>query len=102
MPKKKKSAKCKSRKVHSRELVVDDQQASSFAGLSLVEKFASHFGIWIYAAKKLSVRRGIERLPGEKVFCEDLKRFGSEGVLRAMHRICLQGFETCRAGGYTD
>ena len=27
------------------------------------------------------------RLPGEKVFCEDLKRFGSEGVLRAMHRI---------------
>ena len=126
MPKKKKSAKCKSRKVHSRELIVDDQQASSFAGLSLVEKFASHFGIWIYAAKKLSVRRGIyerldlvkaavagflsgsrgsllvdgvrqddallrdmgiERLPGEKVFCEDLKRFGSEGVLRAMHRI---------------
>ena len=36
---------------------------SSFVGLSLEEKFASHFGIWIYAAKKLSVRRGIyERL----------------------------------------
>ena len=125
MPKNKKPAKSKSKKIHSRELIVDDQQASSFAGLSVVEKFASHFGVWTFAIKKLSDRRGIYdrldllkaavagflsgsrgsllvdgvrqddallrdmgigKLPGEKVFCEDLKRFGSGEVLRAMHR----------------
>lgn len=126
MPKYKKPAKCKSKKIHSRELIIDNQQASSFAGLSLVERFASRLAVWTYAEKKLSERRGIydrldlvksavagflsgargsllidavrqddallrdmgiEQLPGEKVFCEDLNRFGSGGVLNAMHRI---------------
>jgi len=126
MPKKDEPAKHKARKIHARELIVDDRQASSFAGLSLIEKFASHLSVWTYAGKKLSERRGIYgrldlvkaavagflggsrgsllvggvrqddallrdmgigRLPGEKVFCEDLKRFGSDGVLDAMHRI---------------
>lgn len=125
MPQSKKPAKSKPKKIHSRELIIDDQQASSFAGLSLIEKFATRLSVWTYASKKLSERRGIygrldlvkaavagflsgsrgsllvdgvrqddallrdmgiEKLPGEKVFCDDLKRFGSGEVLDAMHR----------------
>jgi len=54
MPKKDEPAKHKTRKIHARELIVDDRQASSFAGLSLIEKFASHLSVWTYAGKKLS------------------------------------------------
>jgi hypothetical protein len=125
MPKNKKPAKSKPKKIHARALIVDDRQASGFAGLSLVEKLAARLSVWTYAAKKLSERRGIygrldlvkaavagflsgsrgsllvegvrqddallrdmgiEMLPGEKVFCEDLKRFGSGEVLNALHR----------------
>ena len=63
MPESKKPAKSKPKKIHARGLIVDDQRASSFAGLSLIEKLASHFGVWTYASKKPSERRGIyERL----------------------------------------
>jgi len=126
MPKKRKLTKNKARKIHARELIIDDQQASSFAGLSVVEKLASRLSVWNFASRTLSRRRGaygrldlvkgavagflsgargsvlvdairqddallrdmgIEQLPGEKVFCDDLKRFGSKDVLRSMHQI---------------
>ena len=126
MSKKTKTTKRKNRKIHSRRLVIDNQQASSFAGLSLIEKMASRLSIWTYAQKKLPTRKGqydrmdlvkgaisgflsgsrgsllvnavrqddallrdmgIEKLPGEKIFCEDLDRFGEEKPLSALHRI---------------
>lgn len=125
MKNKKSSAKQKIRKIHARELVIDDQQATSFGGLSLVEKTASRLSVWSFAQRQLPARRGsynrlaiakgavagflsgsrgsalleavgqddallrdmgIEDLPGEKVFCDDLKRFGSSEVLAALNK----------------
>ncbi len=125
MSKRKFHTQQKNRKIHARELIIDDQQGTSFAGLSLIEKTASHLSVWSYAQKKLPVRRGIydrlslvkgavagflsgsrgsalleavgqddallrdmgiESLPGEKVFCEDLERFGSADVLAALNK----------------
>jgi len=117
--------KAKPRKIHSRELVIDDRQATSFGGLSLIGKIASRLSIWNFAQKQLPARRGIydrleiakgavagflsgsrgsalleavgqddallrdmeiARLPGEKVFCEDLERFGTADVLAALDK----------------
>jgi len=125
MPKKKSRAKQKICKIHVRELVIDDQQGTSFGGLSLIEKAASRLSVWSFAQKKLPARRGtydrlalvkgavagflsgsrgsalleavgqddallrdmgIEGLPGEKVFCEDLERFGTADVLAALNK----------------
>ncbi len=125
MSKRKFHTQQKNRKIHARELIIDDQQGTSFAGLSLIEKIASHLSVWSYAQKQLPVRRGmydrlelvkgavagflsgsrgsalleavgqddallrdmgIESLPGEKVFCEDLERFGSADVLAALNK----------------
>lgn len=115
----------KIRRIHARELVIDDQQGTSFGGLSLVEKAASHLSVWSFAQKVLPSRlgiydrlaivkgavagflsgsrgsalldavsqddallrdMGIEGLPGEKVFCEDLGRFGTADVLAALNK----------------
>jgi len=127
MPKRKKSCtKQKIRKIHARELIIDDRQGTSFGGLSLIEKTASRLSVWSFAEKQLPPRRGIydrqalvkgavagflsgsrgsalldavkqddallrdmgiEGLPGEKVFCEDLERFGTAEVLAALNKI---------------
>ncbi len=50
--------KHKIRKIHSRKLVIDDQGASRFAGLSLVDQLASRLGTWSFAQKVLPVRGG--------------------------------------------
>lgn len=111
-------------------MIIDDQQGSSFAGLSLVEKMASKLSIWTYAHNHLPARRGvyerldlvkgavggflsgsrgsllvdsvrqddallrdmgIDSLPGEKIFCEDLERFGMGKTLKAMHKTIAYG-----------
>ncbi len=116
----------KIRKIHARELVIDDQQGTSFGGLSLIEKTASHLSVWSFARKVLPPRlgiydrlaivkgavagflsgsrgsalldavgqddallrdMGIEGLPGEKVFWQDLGRFGTEETLAALNRV---------------
>ena len=116
----------KIRKIHARELVVDDRQATSFGGLSLIEKAASHLSVWSFAQKVLPPRRGtydrlaivkgavagflsgsrgsalldavgqddallrdmgIEGLPGEKVFWQDLGRFGAGETLAALNQV---------------
>jgi len=126
MPKKKGCLKHKSRKIHSAELIIDNREASSFAGLSLVERLASRLGIWTYAAKHLPVRggrydriqilkgavggflsgsrgtalldavaqdrallrnMGIDALPGEKIFWEDLDVLGKGKTLAGLHRL---------------
>lgn len=125
MPKKKSRAKQKIRKIHARELIIDDQQGTSFGGLSLIEKTASRLSVWSFAQKQLPARRGIydrlavlkgsvagflsgsrgsalleavaqddallrdmgiDGLPGEKVFWEDLGRFGTADVLAALNK----------------
>lgn len=125
MPKKRSRATQKLRKIHARELVIDDRQGTSFGGLSLIEKTASRLSVWSFAQKQLPARRGIydrlalvkgavagflsgsrgsalldavgqddallrdmgiEGLPGEKVFCEDLERFGTAEVLAALNK----------------
>lgn len=58
MAKKTTGKKHKIRKIHSRKLVIDDQGASSFAGLSLVYQLASRLGTWSFAQKVLPVRGG--------------------------------------------
>jgi len=58
MPKKRHRAKQKIRKIHARELILDDQQGTSFAGLSLIEKTASRLSVWSVAQKQLPPRRG--------------------------------------------
>ena len=58
MPKKKSRAKQKIHKIHARELIIDDQQGTSFGGLSLIEKTASRLSVWSFAQKKLPARRG--------------------------------------------
>jgi len=127
--KKKRLKKHKTRKIHSRKLVIDDLGASSFAGLSLVDLLASRLRIWSFARKVLPVRdglhdridilkgavagllsgsrgtatleairqdkavlrmMGIESLPGEKGFWEDLAKLGEEETLRGMHRLCAR------------
>jgi hypothetical protein len=116
----------KIRKIHARELVIDDQQGTSFGGLSLIEKAASHLSVWSFAQKRLPARRGtydrlaivkgavagflsgsrgsalldavgqddallrdmgIEGLPGEKVFWQDLGRFGTGETLAALNQV---------------
>jgi len=125
MPKNRRRAKQKIRKIHARELILDDQQGTSFGGLSLIEKTASRLSVWSFAQKQLPPRRGtydrlavtkgavagflsgsrgsalleavgrddallrdmgIEGLPGEKVFWEDLGRFGTANVLAALNK----------------
>jgi hypothetical protein len=125
MPKNTGRTKHKIREIHARELIIDDQQGTSFGGLCLIEKIASRLSIWSYAQKKLPARRGIydrlalvkgavagflsgsrgsalleavgqddallrdmgvEGLPGEKVFCEDLERFGKGDPLTALNQ----------------
>lgn len=125
MPKKRCRAKQKIRKIHARELIIDDRQGTSFGGLSLIEKTASRLSVWSFAQKQLPARRGtydrlalvkgsmagflsgsrgtalleavgqddallrdmgIEGLPGEKVFWEDLGRFGTADVLAALNK----------------
>jgi hypothetical protein len=119
----------KIRKIHSRKLEIDDQGASSFAGLSLVDQLASRLGTWSFAQKVLPDRggrheridilkggvagllsgsrgtaaleairqdeavlrmMGIESLPGEKGFWEDLAKLGDEQTLEGMHRLCAR------------
>lgn len=126
MAKKKSGRNHKVRKIHSRRLIVDDQGASSFAGLSLVDLMASRLGIWSFAQKVLPVRggrhdriaivkggvagllsgsrgtaalkavredeallrmMGIQSLPGEKGFWEDLQKLGKERTLAGMQRL---------------
>ena len=126
MAKNKHSRKHKSRKINSMELLIDNQEASSFAGLSLVERLASRLGIWTYATKNLPVRSGfydriqvvkgavsgflsgsrgtalldavaqdnallrgmgIDSLPGEKIFWEDLDSLGKGDTLAGLHRL---------------
>jgi hypothetical protein len=121
--------KHKIRKIHSRKLEIDNQGASSFAGLSLVDQLASRLGTWSFAQKVLPKRggrheridilkggvagllsgsrgtaaleairqdeavlrmMGIESLPGEKGFWEDLAKLGEEQTLEGMHRLCTR------------
>ena len=49
----------KNRKIHARELVVDDWQGTCFGGLSRIEKAASRLSVWSFAQKQLPARRGI-------------------------------------------
>jgi hypothetical protein len=123
------SRKHKTHKIHSRKLEVDDQGASSFAGLSLVDLLASRLGIWSFAQKILPVRggthdridilkggvagllsgsrgtatleairqdeaalrmMGVESLPGQKGFWEDLAKLGEEKTLKGMNRLCAR------------
>ncbi len=119
----------KVRKIHSRKLVIDNQGASSFAGLSLVDQLASRLGVWSFARKVLPARggrhdridivkggvagllsgsrgtaaleavrqddalvrmMGIESLPGEKGFWEDLAKLGDEQTLKGLHSLCAR------------
>jgi hypothetical protein len=121
--------KHKTHKIHSRKLEIDDQGASSFAGLSLIDLFASRLGIWSFAQKVLPVRggthdridilkggvagllsgsrgtatleairqdeaalrmMGVESLPCEKGFWEDLAKLGEEQTLKGMSRLCAR------------
>ncbi len=59
MPKKRSGAKQKICKIHARELIIDNQQGTSFGGLSLIEKTASRLSVWSFAQKQLPARRGI-------------------------------------------
>lgn len=74
MAKKTTGRKHKIRKIHSRRLVVDDQGASSFAGLSLVGQLAARLGIWSFAQKVLPVRGGTH----ERI---DILKAGVAGLL---------------------
>lgn len=132
MSKKKHQRKSKSARIHSRTLVVENQGASSWCGLAMIEKAASKLSIWKCFEKHVPERRGnyeridiakaaiagflsgsrgsallngveqdkallrdmgIAALPGEKVFCEDLGRFGKGETLEGMNKTLSHAAE---------